>query len=108
MKLYQKLTLITLLFSGNATVYAQSLQATIHKAGGRYTRSINEETPIINAATGQRISVDEYSRLIKAEPSARHLLPDYNEYGQPKVYALRAATPEERETQRFRDRDPAK
>lgn len=105
---HQKLTLISLFFATAATAQAQSVQATVHKAKVRYTQSVDGQTPITNAVTGQLISMDEYSQLTKAEPAAWHLVPDYNELGQPKAYTLRAATPEERATQRFRDRDPAK
>ena len=108
MTIYQKLTLLTLSLTGTTMAQAQPVQATIHKAGVRYTRSINDDTPITNAVTGQKITMDEYGKLSKAEPTAWHLVPDYNEYGQPNAYTLRATTPEERETQRFRDRDPAK
>lgn len=108
MVFYQQLTLISLFLTAATATQAQSVQATVHKAGVRYTQSVNGQTPITNAATGQRISMDEYSQLTKAEPTAWHLVPVYNEYGQPNAYTLRAATPEERETQRFRDREPAK
>lgn len=74
----------------------------------RANRQADTGVPITNQATGQRITMEEYSQLTKSDPFAYHLVPDYNEYGAPSAYTMRPATPEEHETHRFRDRDPAK
>ena len=52
--------------------------------------------------------MEQYAQLVKNDPFAYHLVPGYNEFGQPSTYVMRPATPEEHETHRFRDRDPAK
>lgn len=52
--------------------------------------------------------MEEYARLIKDDQYAYHLVPDYNEYGQPVKFIMRPSTPEEQKTHRFRDRDPAR
>lgn len=74
----------------------------------RVNRQTDTSAPITDQVTGQRITMEAYSQLTKSDPFAYHLVPDYNEYGQPNAYTMRVATPEEHETHRFRDRDPAK
>ncbi|GAB4037191.1 TlpA family protein disulfide reductase [Spirosoma gilvum] len=83
-------------------------QVGVQKKIIRLNKSQNEPTPITNQETGQRMTISEYNELAKADPFAYHLVPNYDEYGQPSTYTMRPATPEEHETHRFRDRDPAK
>lgn len=83
-------------------------QVSVHTSAVRYKQRLDETTPITNQATGKRITMQEYSQLIQADPYAYHLVPDYNEYGQPASYLLRPTTPEEHETHQFHTRDPAK
>ncbi|WP_461128033.1 TlpA family protein disulfide reductase [Spirosoma aerophilum] len=63
---------------------------------------------ITNQATGEKITMEKYGELSKTDPFAYHLVPTYNEFGDPTAYLMRPSTPEEHETHRFRDRDPAK
>lgn len=83
-------------------------QMSVQKSGFRYSRRIDETTPITDQKTGKRISMKEYSQLIQQDPYAYHLVANYNEYGQPASYVLRPTTPEEHETRQIRDRDPAR
>lgn len=81
-------------------------KSVVHYA--RRPQQQEEATPITNQETGQRVTMEQYEQLVKADPFAYHLVPDYDAFGQPKAYTMRTATPEEHETHRFRDRDPAK
>ncbi|OJW76717.1 MAG: hypothetical protein BGO59_20985 [Spirosoma sp. 48-14] len=83
-------------------------QVGVQKKIIRLAKPQSEPTPITNQATGQRMTINEYNELAKADPFAYHLVPNYDEFGQPTTYTMRSATPEEHETHRFRDRDPAK
>lgn len=83
-------------------------QVGVQKKIIRLAKAQNEPTPIINQATGQRMTISEYNELAKVDPFAYHLVPNYDEFGQSTTYTMRSATAEEHETHRFRDRDPAK
>ncbi|MVM41795.1 thioredoxin fold domain-containing protein [Spirosoma sp. HMF3257] len=111
MILYKQLLLSTCLASIGTFCQAQvsvQKQPAIQKTVVRLTRQSDESAPITNQVTGKRITMEDYSQLTKTDPFAYHLVPDYNEYGIPGAYTMRSATPEEHETHRFRDRDPAK
>ncbi|GAB3700199.1 hypothetical protein GCM10027592_26960 [Spirosoma flavus] len=82
-------------------------QGSVQKISGQTSQRV-EEKPILDQATGQRLSIDEYSQLTKNDPFAYHLVPQYDEYGQPREYLMRVSTTEEQKSHRFRDRDPAK
>lgn len=105
---YVQITLIILAGIGYSVCPAQSVEMRRQSTGIRYTRQVDNSIPITNLATGQLITMEQYAQLIKEDPFAYHLIPIYNEYGQPDAYTMRPATAEERETHRFRDRDPAK
>lgn len=108
---YKQLSLTICLVSAGAICQAQvsvQKQAASQKSVIRYNRQTDDSAPIMNQVTGKQITMEDYSQLTKADPFAYHLVPDYNEYGQPAAYTMRSATPEEHETHRFRDRDPAK
>lgn len=83
-------------------------QVSVHSSAVRFKQRLDETTPITDQATGKRITMQAYSQLIQADPYAYHLIPDYNEYGQPGSYVMRVTTPEEHETHQFHTRDPAK
>ncbi|GAB4013488.1 hypothetical protein GCM10028808_32730 [Spirosoma migulaei] len=108
---YKQLFLTTFLITTGTICQAQvsiQKQVAIQKTVVRTNRQTDDTTPITNQATGKRITMEDYSQLTKADPFAYHLVPEYNEYGLPAFYTMRPATPEEHETHRFRDRDPAK
>ena len=105
MIIYKQLLFTTLL--ATVSVLCQA-QVGVKKSGIRSTQRAEETTPITNAVTGQRLTMEQYGELIKDDAYAWHLVPDYNEHGQPSGYMMRQATAEEHETHRFRDRDPAK
>ncbi len=101
-----KLTILTLLLVTTGTL--SQAQVGVKKSNVSYSRRLDEATPITNASTGQRMTMEQYGQLSKEDPYAYHLVPDYNEFGQSSTYTMRPATAEEHETHRFRDRDPAK
>lgn len=74
--------------------------------GGIETRfRIDEETTILDKATGKRISFEEYRRILKEAPNSVSLMPAWNEYGRAGSYILRPTTAEERETRMFSTMD---
>ncbi|WP_338868264.1 hypothetical protein WBJ53_17080 [Spirosoma sp. SC4-14] len=84
-------------------------QVGVQKVAVRQNRRTKENAPaIIDQTTGKRITMAQYNQLINENPYAYHLVPDYDEFGQPSSYTLRVSTDEERETHQFRDRDPAR
>lgn len=101
-----KLLVLTVCITALGTVCRA--QVSIQRTQVHPVQPATATTAIVNKATGQPITMEEYGKLIKDDPYAYHLVPDYNEYGQPGGYIMRPATPEEHETHRFRDRDPAK
>ncbi|QHV93714.1 redoxin domain-containing protein [Spirosoma endbachense] len=104
--LFYKQVILTALIAMYGT-FCQA-QVGVQKRSIHVNRQIDELTPIINQSTGQHVTLEEYSQLSKADPHAYHLVPDYNEFGQPSSYVLRTATAEEHEMHQFRDRNPAK
>ena len=102
-----KKTMLTVYVATVSLILCQA-QAVVQKSVVHYDRKLPEPTPITNQVTGQKITMGEYSELAKADPFTYHLVPNYDEYGQSTTYTMRPATPEEHETHRFRDRDPAK
>ncbi|MBD2705020.1 hypothetical protein IC229_30605 [Spirosoma sp. BT702] len=101
----QRLILTTCLLMINTLCMAQT---SVQKISTQTSQRSDEEKPILDQATGQRLTIDQYSQLTKKDPFAYHLVPQYDEYGQPREYLMRASTAEEQKTHRFRDRDPAK
>ncbi|GAB3954582.1 hypothetical protein GCM10028805_40260 [Spirosoma harenae] len=91
-----------------ATIISTICQAQIGVKQAATKQPSAEPTPITNQLTGQRMTISEYSEFTKADPFAYHLVPEYDEYGQPVSYVMRQSTPEEHQKHRFRDRDPAK
>jgi peroxiredoxin len=85
---------------------AQSVVQT-QPGGIRQTRRIDENTKIVDKATGKQVSFQEYIRLRKTDENGYHLEPVFDEYGEVDSYKLRPTTAQERETHRFYDRDPA-
>lgn len=66
---------------------------------------ISDDTPIIDKATGRRVSFQKYRRLTEPDPHAYHLDPVYDEYGQASSFKLRSTTAKEHETHGFDYRD---
>ncbi|SOD80439.1 TlpA family protein disulfide reductase [Spirosoma fluviale] len=83
-------------------------QIITQQTGIRHTVRIDDTIPITNAETGKPATLKEFKELTSVDPYGYHLIPDYNESGQPKAYTIRKATVEEREIRGFRDRDPNK
>lgn len=100
--------LIFLLALGIAVSTFSQAQLTIQRTGIRTSNRMNRYTPIIESLTGQRITLEDYDKLIQSDPYKYHLVADYDEYGRPKAYTMRPSTDEEYNTRQFRDRDPAK
>ncbi|GAB3641089.1 hypothetical protein GCM10027423_17250 [Spirosoma arcticum] len=90
------------------SVAAVKAQVTTHTGGVRTERRINENTPLFDKKTGQRVSFQEYQQRMKNDPYAYYLEPVYDEYGKPTSYMIRPTTADEKVTHRFYDRDPAK
>ena len=67
--------------------------------------TINDDTPIIDKATGRRVSFREYRELTKADEYAYRLDPVYDEYGSASSFRLRPTTAYERSTHMFNHRD---
>ncbi|GAB3995860.1 hypothetical protein GCM10028807_37100 [Spirosoma daeguense] len=105
MAFYQRVLPIVILLLVDTFCLAQ---VGVKKVSRQSNHRTEDTTPILNQLTGQRISINDYAQLTKNDPYAYHLVPQYNEFGQAQGYVMRASTPEERQTHRFRDRDPAK
>jgi len=70
-------------------------------------RVINESTRFIDKATGNKVSYQDYTQLVRTDPSGYHLEPVINEYGVAEAYTIRPTTAEERQSHRFMDRNVA-
>ena len=70
-------------------------------------RRMDENTRIFDKATGRRVTLREFSELLKSDQYGQHLEPGFNEYGVVDLYTLRPTTPKEKATHQFNDRDPA-
>ncbi len=68
----------------------------------------DENTPIFEEGTGKRLSKEEFRTLARTNFSGYRLIPDINEYGEVGFYSIRLLTEEERQSNRFSDRDPAR
>ncbi len=107
MAVYEIMIISILLVITGIPCQAQE-QVGVKKSNVGYSQRPNEATPITNASTGQRMTMEQYGQLSKEDPYAYHLVPDYDEFGLSNTYTMRQATAEEHETHRYRDRDPAK
>ena len=68
----------------------------------------DENTPIFEEGTGKRPSKEEFRTLARTNFSGYRLIPDINEYGEVGFYSIRLMTEEERQSNRFSDRDPGR
>lgn len=90
------------------TLQTTLIHPTIAQPGGiSQVRRMDENTKIFDKDTGKRVSLREFNDLLKADPYAQHLVPNFNEYGEVDSYTLRPTTPEEKANRQFNDRDPA-
>lgn len=108
MSFYQRIMFTVLILFVTLQPFCQA-QVGVQKVAVRQKGRTEIRSPTItDQTTGKRVSMAEYSQLVKDDPYAYHLVPDYDETGQPGAYIMRVSTAEERETHQFRDRDPAK
>lgn len=77
-----------------------SLSAQVLRSKGKMNQQfvLNEESVIVNQATGQRISYHNYDELLKKNPGRYRTQPVFDKYGQASSFALIPKTKSEIET----------
>jgi hypothetical protein len=77
-----------LLFS--VTVCAQTQEPKVTRYNGKVSQqfAMNRETPIIEHATGKRISYEAYNNLLRMHPGVYKTQPVFDKYGKPSSFEL--------------------